>query len=177
LLGGAQLHELLLCCAGLNAEQLKGGMQLKVELFACLVNSTLCAAEVGFGEGPAVCKLVAVLIAGFPWEGSPDQRKAAEFGLHPVLHLLMVLDTDVLDVETVHNLLEAGISADRSNALVKAVLRMPAAAELSTDHIRQLAHACVLRGNGDALDLLLQQPSAPCLDDPDVQLCRSMLFS
>jgi hypothetical protein len=188
LLDEAHLHELLMRCAGLNSEQLRGGIKLKLEMFRSLLH---CAALHGFKDRAAVCRLVVALNAGFPWEGSTwaggycshlwpagtiDSLAPflQSFMLHPVLQLLSVLD--VLDAETVCMVLESGIQADRSNTLVKAVLEMPAAVQLSTDHILQLADACLLHRNGDALSLLLQNTAAPGPNDPKVQFCRSMLF-
>jgi hypothetical protein len=177
LLGRAELHELLLCCAGLNLEQLQGRFWLKLELFGCLLSR---AGLYGF-DGASLCMLGVALTKGFPcdhftwyriksWATNGGATDCAV--IHPVEQLLKLAEPAVVSADVICTVAGACIAA---GFLLESVLDLPAAAQLSVDHIRQLADACVLQRNGDALRLILKHPAAPGPDDPQVQFCRGLL--
>jgi hypothetical protein len=120
-LGGAELRQLLLCCASMHTEQLKGVVQLKLELFECLLGRAKSYSVVGASVG----QLVAALIDGFlspeAWAAGGWLRPAGSSTphrntgiLHPVLQLLNLPWVQKLGPESVYAVLEAGIQ-DRSN--------------------------------------------------------------
>jgi hypothetical protein len=127
LLGQAELHELLLCCAELNLDQLLGGYELKLDLFECLLGR---AALYGF-DGASVCSLVAALFAGFPWDRFwrhlvllMEANSTSTRLDHPVLQLLRLPGLDVLDADVMCAVLHVCMADVHMDLLVRHVLEL-----------------------------------------------------
>jgi hypothetical protein len=170
-LGRAELYELLLCCAGLVTEDLLGDLQLKLELFECLLGR---AALYGFG-GASVCSLVTAFAAGFPWQHIEVQTSSNVNVVHPVLQLLKLPGLSMLNADVMCTVLEACIAGVSFAKLLQNVLKLPAAAQLSVNHIRQLAQACVVHRNQAALRIVLGHPAAPGPDDAEMRFFGSLV--
>jgi hypothetical protein len=154
LLDRSQLHALLMCCVALDQKQLRGGMQVKVELCECLLTR---AAQYGF-DGSTFHKLLSDLNQGFPWEEFRGQAGHVPMPTtsHPAVQLLKLGSTVILDTEVVCSVIEACISGGaHSNTLVQAAVKLQAAAQLSRTQIRQLTDACVQHQNFVVMQTML----------------------
>lgn len=90
--------------------------------------------------------------------------------LTPAVKLLALPVVQRFDCDAVAELLAACVESAAQLGVLKAVLALPAAAQLSAEQVRGLVETSAQQRHANALKLLLQHSAAPRADDSELQL-------